>query len=71
MDQLQCIRSFIAVVDAGGFAGAARALKLSPASVTRAVAELEAQLGVSLLTRTTRVTRVTDAGAQYYDAYST
>lgn len=68
MDQLQCIRSFIAVVDAGGFAGAARALKLSPASVTRAVAELEAQLGVSLLTRTTRVTRVTDAGAQYYEA---
>lgn len=67
MDQLQCIRSFIAVVEAGGFAGAARALNISPASVTRAVAELEAQLGVSLLTRTTRVTRVTDAGAQYFE----
>lgn len=68
MDQLQCIRTFIAVVDAGGFAGAGRTLNVSPASITRAIAELEAQLGVSLLTRTTRVTRVTDAGAQYYEA---
>lgn len=68
MDQIQCMRSFVAVVDAGGFAGAARALNLSPASITRAVADLEAQLGVSLLHRTTRVTRVTDAGAQYVEA---
>ena len=67
MDQLHCIRNFVAVVDAGGFAGASRKLNLSPASVTRAVAELENHLGVSLLTRTTRVVRVTDAGARYVE----
>ncbi len=67
MDQLHCIRNFVAVVDVGGFAGASRKLNLSPASVTRAVAELEKHLGVSLLTRTTRVVRVTDAGARYVE----
>ena len=40
-------------------------LNLSPPVVTRAVAELEARLGLRLLTRTTRVVRVTDAGARF------
>lgn len=68
MDQLHCIRNFVAVVDAGGFAGAARRLNLSPASVTRAVADLESHLGVTLLIRTTRMTRLTDAGEEYVEA---
>ena len=38
---------------------------MSPAAVTRAVNELETALGLRLLTRTTRVVRVTDAGARY------
>lgn len=59
--------TFVAVVDSGGFASAARKLSLSPPVVTRAVAELEERLGLSLLTRTTRVVRVTDAGARYAD----
>lgn len=57
--------TFVAVVDSGGFASAARRLALSPAVVTRAIAELEQRLGLRLLTRTTRVVRVTDAGARY------
>lgn len=58
---------FTAVVDAGGFAGAARALNISAPAVTRAIAELENRLGVRLLTRTTRVVRLTEAGARYVE----
>lgn len=65
MDRLQSMAAFVAVVDTGGFAAAARKLDLSPPVVTRAVADLEARLGVRLLTRTTRQVRVTDAGARY------
>lgn len=67
MDRLHLINVFTAVVDANGFAGAARKLNISPPAVTRAISELEAHLGVRLLTRTTRVVRVTDAGARYVE----
>ncbi|MEJ5999369.1 LysR family transcriptional regulator [Paucibacter soli] len=67
MDRLHLINVFTAVVDANGFAGAARKLNISPPAVTRAIGELEAHLGVRLLTRTTRVVRVTDAGARYVE----
>lgn len=67
MDRLQAMEVFVAVVDSGGFASAARRLDLSAPVVTRAVAELEARLGVRLLTRTTRTVRVTEAGARYAD----
>lgn len=65
MDKLHLITVFVAVVDANGFAGAARKLNISPPAVTRAINTLESLLGVHLLTRTTRVVRVTDAGARY------
>lgn len=65
MGRLHLIEVFVAVVDAGGFAGAARKLGISPPAVTRAVNTLESNLGVRLLTRTTRVVRVTEAGARY------
>ncbi|MDR7332934.1 LysR family transcriptional regulator [Roseateles asaccharophilus] len=67
MDRLQAMEVFVAVVDHGGFASAARKLDLSAPVVTRAIAELEARLGVTLLTRTTRQVRVTEAGARYAD----
>lgn len=65
MDRFHLINVFVAVVDTQGFAGAARKLAISPPAVTRAVNELEAHLGLRLLTRTTRTVRVTDAGARY------
>jgi DNA-binding transcriptional LysR family regulator len=65
MDRLQAMAIFVAVVDEGGFAPAARRLRVSPPVVTRAVAELETSTGVRLLQRTTRVVRVTEAGARY------
>ncbi len=67
MDKHHLISVFVAVVDANGFAGAARKLKMSPPVVTRAINELEETLGVRLLMRTTRVVRVTEAGARYAD----
>lgn len=65
MDRLHLISVFVAVVDTSGFAGAARKLNISPPAVTRAINELEAHLGVRLLTRTTRIVKVTEAGARY------
>ena len=44
MDRLQSMAVYVAVAEAGGFAAAARRLKVSPPSTTRAVAELEARL---------------------------
>jgi DNA-binding transcriptional LysR family regulator len=65
IDKHHLISVFLAVVDANGLSGAARKLKVSPPVVTRAINELEENLGVRLLTRTTRVVRVTEAGARY------
>lgn len=65
MDRLLSMRVFRRVIDEGSFAAAARALDLSPAVVTRLVADLEAHLGTRLLQRTTRRLAVTDAGAAY------
>jgi DNA-binding transcriptional LysR family regulator len=59
------MKTFVAVVESGGFASAGRKLGMSAAGVTRAVAELEEHLGLRLLIRTTRMLRVTDEGARY------
>ncbi|GJI87134.1 LysR family transcriptional regulator [Duganella hordei] len=65
MDKLSAMAIFVAIVDEGGFASAARKLRISPPVVTRAVTELEDSMGVRLLVRTTRVVRVTEVGARY------
>jgi len=65
MDRLNSMRVFLRVVDEGGFAAAARALDLSPAVVTRLVADLETHLGTRLLHRTTRRQSLTEAGEAY------
>jgi DNA-binding transcriptional LysR family regulator len=65
MDRLHAMRVFARVIDAGSFAGAARALNLSPAAITRLVAELERHLGTRLVNRTTRRLALTEAGEAY------
>lgn len=57
---------FSAVVDAGSFVGAAEALGLSRAAVSRLVGELESRLGVRLLHRTTRRLSLTDEGRIFH-----
>ena len=65
MDLLKAMKSFVAVADEGGFASAARSLRLSPPVVTRDIAALEARFGCTLLQRTTRQVRLTEAGQRY------
>lgn len=59
------MRVFQKVIDEGGFAAAARALDMSPAVVTRLVADLEEHLGTRLVHRTTRRLSLSVAGEAY------
>lgn len=59
---LDDLNVFLAVMRAKGFRGAARALGLSPATVSETIARLEAGLDVRLFTRTTRSVTPTEAG---------
>jgi len=68
MDRFDAMRVFVAVATRGSFAEAARSLRLSPSAVTRAVAGLEDELGLSLLTRTTRSLRLTERGAIFLES---
>ncbi len=56
------LQTFLAVARLRSFSGAARELGVSRAAVSQAVRQLERQLGVVLLARTTRSVSVTDAG---------
>lgn len=66
MLNLQRIEIFIAVVDAGSFTGAARTLGLTKAVVSVNIKQLEAELAVALLTRSTRRVSATEAGERFY-----
>lgn len=64
---LSGINVLLAVVEAGTMVRAAEALGLSPSGVGRAVARLEARIGVRLLERTTRSLRLSDEGKTFVD----
>ncbi|MCA9608731.1 MAG: LysR family transcriptional regulator [Myxococcales bacterium] len=64
---LNALRVFAKVVEAGSFVGASRELDVPKSTVSRRVSELEAKLGARLLQRTTRKLRLTDAGRAYYE----
>src|ERR1700688_1582855 len=66
MGKVQEMSSFVAVVDAGSFVGAAEATGVSKPAVSRHVAELEQRLGTRLLQRTTRRLSVTAEGVAFY-----
>jgi LysR family transcriptional regulator for bpeEF and oprC len=63
---LPAINAFVAVGDNGGFRSAASSLGMTSAGVSKAVARLEAQLGVTLVARTTRSVRLTSAGIAFH-----
>lgn len=67
MDQIQTMRVFARVVEAGSFTKAAVSLELPKGTVTRLVQHLEGRLKVKLLNRTTRRVTVTPDGAAYYE----
>jgi len=63
---LSNVHVLAAVVEGGSFARAADALGLTPSGVSRAIARLEARIGVRLLDRTTRSLNLTDEGRVLY-----
>jgi DNA-binding transcriptional LysR family regulator len=64
---LSGVTVLMAVVEAGSMARAADALGLTSSGVGRAVARLEARVGVRLLERTTRSMTLTDEGRRFYE----
>ncbi len=63
---LNDIKVFIDVVEAGSFAGAGKTLAMPSTTVSRKVQMLESDLGVKLLHRSTRKLSLTEAGQQYF-----
>jgi DNA-binding transcriptional LysR family regulator len=59
--------TFVRVVESGGFTRAAEVMGLPPSSVSRSVAKLEEDLGITLLERTTRKVALTDAGRAFFE----
>jgi len=67
MDRLASMETFVRVVEAGSFSGAARQLRVGQPAVSKSVAQLEEYLGVKLLTRSTRGLTPTEAGLCYLE----
>jgi len=66
MDRLHGVLVFLRVVETGTLSAAARALGVSTAAVSAALARLERKLAVRLLNRTTRRMSLTAEGAEFY-----
>lgn len=67
MDRLASTEIYLRIVEAGSLSSAARHLGTSLAAVSRHLAALEEDLGVTLANRTTRKLTVTAAGRRYYE----
>jgi DNA-binding transcriptional LysR family regulator len=66
MDRLEGMAALVSVVKAGGFSAAARDTGVPLATLSRRVADLEADLGVRLLRRSTRQIALTETGQSYF-----
>jgi DNA-binding transcriptional LysR family regulator len=67
MDKLASLKAFVKVAELGSFSEAGRQLRLSRSAVSKYVADLEEELGVQLLHRTTRRASPTENGQAYYE----
>jgi DNA-binding transcriptional LysR family regulator len=67
MDKLGGLRAFVKVAELGSFSEAGRQLRLSRSAVSKHVADLENELGVQLLNRTTRRVAPTENGQAYFE----
>lgn len=65
MDKLRSLEFFLATCDGGSFAAAAKTCNSDPSTVSKAISRLEDHLGLTLLQRSTRQLRITDAGQHY------
>jgi len=67
MDRLLAMEAFVRTVETGSMSEAATQLGIANASVTNLIRRLEAQLGATLLQRSTRSMRLTDEGVRYHE----
>jgi len=65
---ISAVQAFVAIVNEGSIAGAARRMGLTRSAVGKALARLEARLDVRLLNRTTRRIAMTDAGLRFQES---
>ncbi len=66
-ERLRGVATFVHVMEAGSFAGAAVRLQMTRSAVGKAIARLEQRLGIQLFQRTTRTLSATEAGQAYYE----
>ncbi len=67
VDRLRLIETFVRVVQAGSFSAVAREERTTQSAISKQVQALEAQVGASLLLRSTRSHSLTEAGQRYYE----
>lgn len=67
MEDLNKIQTFVCVAEERSFSVAARRLHMTPSAVSKQIADLEAKLGLTLLTRSTRGVSLTEAGAKLFE----
>ncbi|MBO0738731.1 MAG: LysR family transcriptional regulator [Alphaproteobacteria bacterium] len=67
MDRLAAMETFVRVIEAGSFSGAAKQLRLGQPAVSKTIAQLEDHLGVRLLLRSTHGLTPTEAGRNFYE----
>ena len=67
MDRFEELQVFVAVIQQGSLAGAARLLQRSPPVITRTLNALESRLGTTLIERTTRQLAPTEAGWKLFE----
>jgi len=67
MDKVASLKAFVKVVENGSFAEAGRQLRLSRSAVSKYIADLEENLGVQLLNRTTRHASPNENGQLYFE----
>jgi len=67
MDKLTSLRAFVKVVELGSFSEAGRQLRLSRSAISKYVSDLEQDLGVHLLNRTTRHASPNENGQAYFE----
>ena len=66
MPDLNDLQLFVQVVAHGGFSAAGRALSVPKSKLSRRISQLEEELGVRLLQRSSRQFAVTEIGAEYH-----
>jgi DNA-binding transcriptional LysR family regulator len=67
LDRLVAMETFVRVIEAGSFSGAAKLLRVGQPAVSKTIAQLEDRLGVRLLLRSTHGLTPTEAGRNFYE----